>query len=248
MPEGPQQSAVLRRIFRLCLNNHLPPIAIAEKLNAAGTRWLDGSPWTNQRVRRVLACDLVTGRQPYGKTAADLGGRRVDQARSAWGSVRVFPAIVSQKLFDATQARLAELGGSRVKTDAEMLDDLRTVNARQGRISLELINAASGLQRSTTYFKRFGTITEACRLAGIVYDGPRERGRSREGNRLTRPEAIEALQRLYRGHGCINMYLCQADPSVPSLRWLRLEFGGLQQAFAYAGLPHYRSPIDTAAA
>jgi len=241
VPEGREQSAVLRRIFRLFLRDHRRPIEIATLLNARQSWWLDGTGWTNQRVRRALRCELVTGRQAFGKSAGALGSARTDQPRSRWTTIQIFPPIVSHKAFATAQARLAALEGSRVKTDAEMLADLKAVFALHGRISLSLIDATPGMQRSATYFRRFGTVTEACRLSGIAYEGPRQRGRSRAGNHLTRDEALAALRRVFDQRGRIDMYICQADATLPSLEWLRREFGSLHQAFNAAGLPFYRS-------
>lgn len=238
VPEGPKQSATLRKIFRLYLKQQLQPVRISERLNSEGIGWCDGTPWTRARVVDVLRCDLVTGRQPFGKTSCHLGKSRIYNPKDTWGMVRIFPPIVSMKTFNAAQARLAELNGSRKKTDAELLDDLRKVHKLHGRITNELLEATPGTASLQVYYARFGTMVRAYQRIGLHYT-PRERGRDANGQRLSREEVLEALRRLYREHGKINMSLCHADHRLPALGWLRWEFGSIAEAFEAAGLPHF---------
>lgn len=240
VPEGPTQSRTLRRIFRLFLSEHLPPVRIADRLNEEGSLWIDGTPWNKTRVSNVLRCELVTGRQPYGKTTHTLGRPIHQNARETWGSVEVFPPIVPLRTFNAAQARLRALRGHNIKTEREMLDDLRAIHARHGRLSIALIDATRGVQKSSAYFARFGTLGRAYKLIGIPY-APRERGLRPDGTRLSREEVLEGIRRVHAAHGRINMALCHSDQSLPALGWIRAEFGGLTEAFDAAGVAH-RSP------
>lgn len=236
VPEGPEQTSVLRRIFRLYLNDHLAMSEIARRLNAAGKFWLDGTPWNKTRISEVLRCELVTGRQPFGKTACFLG-ERVYHNRDTWGSVQVFPPIVPVKTYERVQARLAALNGRPGKTDEEMLSDLRAIKKKQGRVTAAMIDADPRCSASATYFSRFGTLSNAYKLAGFRY-APRERGRREDGSRLSREEVLDRLRALHAEKGRINMLLCRDDDRLPPLDWLRWEFGSLNEAFDAAGVPH----------
>jgi hypothetical protein len=209
---------------------------IARRLNTEGKFWLDGTPWTKARISEVLRCELVTGRQPFGKTACFLG-ERVYHDRSSWGSVQVFPAIVSAKTFERVQARLAALKGRPGKTSEEMLSDLRAMKKRHGRVTAAMIDADPHCSASATYFSRFGTLAKAYKLAGFHY-APRERGRRADGSRLSRGEVVGLIRALHAEKGRISMSLCREDDRLPPLDWLRWEFGSLSEAFDAAGVPH----------
>ncbi|MNS48914.1 hypothetical protein D3C72_815000 [compost metagenome] len=240
VPEGKVQSTTVRRIFRMFVDEHLQPVRIAERLNTSGSVWLDNTSWNKTRVANILRCELLVGRQPFGKTTHTLGKPIQYNARETWGSVQVFRPIVSLKMFKAAQTRLRELGGHHVKTEREMLDDLRSVHALHGRLNIQLIDATPGIQKSSAYFARFGTLGRAYKLIGIPY-APRERGRYPDGARLSREDVLAGIRRVHLTNGRINMALCHADQSLPSLGWIRAEFGGLTEAFDAAGVTH-RSP------
>lgn len=236
IPEGPKQSAVLRQIFRLYLNDHLRMTDIARRLNAERKPWLDGTPWNKKRISEVLRCELVTGRQPFGKTAVFLGDI-VYHDRATWGSVQVFPPIVPVKTYERVQARLASLHGRSGKTDEEMLEDLRILKGRYGRVTAAMIDADPRCGASATYCSRFGTLSKAYKLAGFHY-APRERGRREDGSRISREEVLDRIRDLHAEKGKINRFLCRDDERLPALDWIRWEFGSLNEAFDAAGVPH----------
>ncbi|MBU1347908.1 MAG: recombinase family protein [Alphaproteobacteria bacterium] len=233
--EGPEQSRVLRRIFDLFLTEQLYPVRIAAKLNKEGIPWLDGTGWTPNRVSNVLRCDLVTGRQPFGKTTHLLGQPIRYNARDTWGSVRVFGPIVSVKVFNAAAARLRALNGHHHKTDEELLDDLRAVYIKHGRLSNALMAATPNMHRHSAYRARFGSLENAFKLVGASY-AARPRGRRPDGTRLSREEVLDRIRALYARHGTITMALCHADKSLPPLEYIRAEFGGLADSFEAAGI------------
>lgn len=237
IPEGQEQSRTLRMIFRLFVAKQAPPCAIASELNRLGRPWIGGATWTNKRVSDVLRCELVTGRQPYGKTTSRLGAPLIYNDRSTWGMVQVFPPIVPLTTYNRAQRRLAALNGRLVKTDDELIADLRRIHRTHGRISTVLIDHDQWSCVASVYYGRFGTLAEAYRLAGLSYK-PRERGRHPDGRRLSRDEVITRLKELHHRHGRISMSLCHADQSLPALGWLRWEFGSLGEAYDAAGISH----------
>lgn len=237
IPEGESESDVLRLIFRLFVYRHLPPVRIAEELTRRGITWVDGTSWNKKRVNEALRCEFAVGRMAIGQTTAKLGQDRAYHPRAEWSYVQVFDPIVSPRLFAAAQARFRELDGSYGKTTAEMLDDLRKIWKRHGEISLRLINETRGVCAATTYFKRFGTLSNAYSQIGYGRDD-RRRGRHADGRRLSREEVFLALKALADRHGHVSMKLIEADRNLPSLDRLRAEFGSLPALYDAAGVPH----------
>ncbi|TAJ70412.1 MAG: recombinase family protein [Phenylobacterium sp.] len=237
LPEGDEQSAVLRLIFDLFVRSQMSPVRIAEDLAKRGITWLDATAWNKKRVNDALRCELAIGKMAVGQTTANLGEGRVYHPRTKWKFVDVFEPIVPPRLFAAAQARLAELDGSAGKTSGEMLNDLRQIWRRHGEISLRLITQTSSACAATTYFKRFGTLTNAYEQIGYSR-ADRKRGRRPDGTRLSRAEVVDGVKRLAATHGHVSMKLLEADRSLPSLDHLRAQFGTLPMLYLEARVPH----------
>lgn len=183
----------------------------------------------------MLRCDLVTGRQMFGKTETRLGVRYEILDRESWGSVMVFPAIVSQRLFEAAQRRLCELSGARGRTNTELITDIGNLFEMYGRLSAALIDGARGMACARAYEARFGTLAEAYRQVGFVR--PRlARGTDENGDPLSREGILDGLRRLHSEQGVINVTRLQSDRRLPSIHVLRVTFGSIGAAYAAAGV------------
>lgn len=74
----------------------------------------------------------------------------------------IFPAIISQKRFDAVQRKLND----RVflRSNERMLDDLRDFISKHGRATELMLNADRTMPKVDTYAKRFGSLSRAIAL------------------------------------------------------------------------------------
>ena len=116
---NPEQAAVVRRIFELCVQGH-GKVAIAKTLNEEGAlapRSQQGRPraWAASSVRAVLYRELYRGVIVWNKTQKrDSWGRVKQTARPEEEWLRI-PApnlrIVSDKLWEAAHARLEQTRG-----------------------------------------------------------------------------------------------------------------------------------------
>ncbi len=80
---------------------------------------------------------------------------------------RAFKPIIAPGLFAKAQRVLVELERGRALSDKELLDRLRALLRRKGRLSLQLMMTAKDAPHYTAYTKRFGSLTNAYRLAGF---------------------------------------------------------------------------------
>jgi len=233
-PGSADEVAVVRRIFRSYVHGKRHPFAISEALNRDGILWSDGTPWNARRVSRTLQMELMAGRLMAGMTEHRLGGPRRRNPSNQWEIISQFEPIVPPSLFEAARRRRLELGGSAGRTERELLNDLKKVLRKHGRISASLIEKTLGRGRSCTYFNRFGSLRNA--YARIGYDGPPLTRRPRFRSPCTPEVAIAALQQVQRDFGRVSVKLIEHHPDLPSARQLKKVFGSLTAAYAAANV------------
>ena len=239
--KGPvHEVQVARRIFKQFIDFRMDAGEIAAHLNDRAEMWHDGSPWTSGRIRNVLACDLLVGTQGYAKTVRLLGQDSIERPRSEWRFVTVCPPIVPLAVFKAAQRRRVALDGTIGLTDGELIDDLKKVLALHGRLSVQLINDSPLCRHPSIYAKRFGSMLKT--YAKVGYVPPKYvKGRSLDGDHITKEEMITELQRLERTFGRVTVERINEDIRVPAVWTLRRVFGSLPQAYAAAGVQWGRS-------
>ena len=81
-----------------------------------------------------------------------------------------FPAIITDEQWQQAYERVVE--ETRRPEDGEMLDGLRRVWKRNGKLSSDIINASRDIPSAVAYGKHFGGINEAYKLIGypLIHD------------------------------------------------------------------------------
>lgn len=234
VPGDPAEIAIVRRVFALYLKGKKSPSAIARQLNADGLRFCENSAWTFQHVRRLLRCELLTGKVFYGKSSRDLNGKRVLYPRDAWSGTKVFDPIISEAMFKAAERRREWVHLHRRRSDERLLNDLRCVRARYGRISTALIDSMPECSNASYYDKRFGSLGAALALIG---EPPRlNRLGASLGRAIPVEHLVEALRILEREHGYVSCDVIQAASNAPSVQTYLGRFGSMKAAYAAAGV------------
>lgn len=163
----PEEVETVRRIYRMFTYEGCGKQAIADRLNGEGIVCEGGRAWRAWTVAQVLSNEKYTGSIVYGREARKLRGRKV--IRPLAHRVRVdgaFEAIVSRDLFRA--AAKVTAAQAVHATDAELLDQLAELRARNGALSDKIVNDAPGMASTNTYIRRFGGLREAYRRIGYV--------------------------------------------------------------------------------
>lgn len=232
---GPRtEVATVREVFRLYVHESLSPTEIARRLNERGQAWKHGGPWKDINVVHLLNNEIVTGVQAFNKSSTYLGKRTANHPVETWVRRRICPPMVSAQLFSAAKARRAALQG-RARTDDEMLEGLRRLLARRGRLSSYLIEAAPDLLNCHSYRSRFGSIKAAYGLIGYDYRAHLLRNTPRTLPK-TPDEILEGLRRLSREQQRLGRRLIYEDRRLPSVNYIRKTFGSLKAAYRAAGL------------
>lgn len=192
VPGPPEEVAIVRWIYRSFIEEGKMESEIATALNAKGIKTDYGRDWNRGTVHQVLTNEKYIGNNVYHRTSFKLKRKHVENPPDRW--IRkdgVYEGIVAPELF--LQAREIILARSQKLSDEEMLEKLRALLSRHGRISGILIDEAEGLPSSTAFRHRFGTLVNAYRLIG--YDPGIDFSFIEENRRLRQrhPEILAAV-------------------------------------------------------
>lgn len=163
VPGPPEAVRTVRLAFNLYTKQGKSRREIAEILNR-GTCFRGSSKWTNTTVRLLLTAPIYKGAYAYAKHDLRFGGWRL-LPREEW-IVRenTFPAIISEKQWSQAQSRIdTEI---RPWASDEMLNDLRRLWKREGRLNSKLIHEDKTIASVVAYAHRFGSLNAAYILIG----------------------------------------------------------------------------------
>jgi DNA invertase Pin-like site-specific DNA recombinase len=140
---------------------------IAEELNARGIQTDWGRSWTRATVHEVLTNEKYIGNNVYNRISFKLKKKRVRNTPDMLVRVNaVFEPIVETDLFVRAQEIIAER--SKRLSDEELLDWLRQVLAKSGRLSALVIDEHEDGPSSSVYRTRFGSLVRAYRMIGYI--------------------------------------------------------------------------------
>ncbi|TGN90202.1 recombinase family protein [Bradyrhizobium yuanmingense] len=168
VPGPASEQKVVRRIFSAFVNEKKSRTQIAGELNADGIPNARGKLWTSLTISNTLKNEAYAGHIVYNRRSQKLGEKQVTNPPDMW--VRrnnAFNPIIAPRLFAKAQRRLAQVEHGRLLTDDQMLDRLRALLGREGRLSLKLMMTTKGMPHSKTYAQRFGSLAEAFRRVGF---------------------------------------------------------------------------------
>lgn len=131
----------------------------------------------------------------------------------------------------------ADIGGRpyrvhcRKYADQDMLDRLKALFEREGRLTYELINRSPELPSPTTYMKRFGTLRRAYALVG--YECPTA-PRTSFKTKYSDDAILTALGQMVMANGRVTRAMMDNSPDLPSSSTIERRFGSLARALAAA--------------
>jgi DNA invertase Pin-like site-specific DNA recombinase len=163
-PGSPREVARVREIYRLTISERRSANSIAREFNRKGSKCC-GRRWTCGQIMAILRNPKYMGCSTWGRTRGVLGIRRVPVPKEEWTlKPGAFTGIIDQKTYDAAQRALTDR--TFYKSDEDLLDSLRMLLARQGKLSQDLINAARDVPGHGTYLHRFGSVRRAYEMIG----------------------------------------------------------------------------------
>jgi hypothetical protein len=165
IPGPDEEVKVVHWIYQTFISEGKGESEIAKSLNAQGMVTDFGRAWNRATVHQVLTNEKYIGNNVYHRTSFKLKLKHVANPQEKWiRADGIFEGIIEPSLFHT--ARGIILARSRKLTDDEMLEKLRGVLNKHGRICGMLIDEAEDIPSSAAFSHRFGSLVSAYRLIG----------------------------------------------------------------------------------
>jgi len=162
VPGPPEELAVIRRIFKLYVQDRLSIAEITRRLSKKGIPGYGGKPLGHQAIRHILSCELCIGQMTYNVTTSELQSPTRKNPEELWARFPAFEPVVSGSQFRRAQERLAQ---SQVRWDKESIAaSLRTLLSEKGRLT-QIVEAESGPCYETVV-NHFGSLDAAYAAVG----------------------------------------------------------------------------------
>jgi len=161
----------VRDIFQMFTEQRIREGDIAVQLNTRKVTAPGGGQWKELTIRLILMHQIYTGANIYNRKTKRLHGPTRRNPFNRWVIVPgAFEAIVSPDMFKQAQEILA--ARNQRLTDQEVIDRLRRLFESHGRLTGLIIESTSGLPKTASLRKRFGSLINAYRLIG--WDPPHD--------------------------------------------------------------------------
>jgi|SRR5579863_1323034 len=165
VPGPAHEIQCVKEIYRMLLGQKMSVYGIARELNEQRIEYIGDSQWDYAAVLAVLTHPKYTGCHVFGRTSSKLYTPVVRLPKSEW----VLTPGAFQPIIDhATYSDAQRIIQTRTinKSDEELLDSLRSLLAKKGRLSLSLIKNSEDVPSPSTYRHRFGSLRRAYELIG----------------------------------------------------------------------------------
>jgi DNA invertase Pin-like site-specific DNA recombinase len=191
-PGPEEEQETIRWIYRAFLEEGKTEREIADDLNRRKVLTDLERPWTRGTVHQVLTNEKYIGNNVYHRTSFKLKRKHVLNPPDMWvRAEHAFPAIVDSATFAKVQE--AVLARAKRYSDDEMLQVLRDLWSRHGRISGLLIDEQEGMPSSTAFAHRFGSLIRAYKLVGYTPDTDYSFVEINRYLRLRHPEVVQEV-------------------------------------------------------
>ena len=140
---------------------------IAMQLNAQGIANHFNRPWSRGTVREILTNEKYVGNNVFNRTSGKMKSKAKPNPETEW--VRkdlAFERIIDPERFYTVQGIYRER--NKKATDEELLQGLRDLYAKQGRLSALIIDESDFLPPSSLFRTRFGGLLRAYRMIGYT--------------------------------------------------------------------------------
>jgi hypothetical protein len=163
---GPRHEIlIVQNIFDLYTVGRVSVRGITTLLNERGIATDRGWRWNKHTVQELLANPKYIGANVYNRRSYKLNKKAVRNPPDMWirrdGAFEpIVPLETFQKAQEITHSKTINL------TDDDMLDQLRRLWHKEGKISTALINSSEEMPYACAFRRRFECLSDACSLIG----------------------------------------------------------------------------------
>lgn len=168
VPGPPEEVALVRRVFRMFVEEARSEHDIATTLNSEGYASSLGRRWKSRVITRMLTYEGYQGIFNWGHSSSKFGGPRVMNSPDCWIRIEnVFQPIIEKAQFERAQEIF--VNRRHALSDEEMLRRLKILLADRGTLTAKMIDASKQMPSSRSFASRFGSIVEAYALVGFLF-------------------------------------------------------------------------------
>ena len=163
-PGDEREVDTILEIFKLFVNKHRPPDAIAAMLNQRQIPSPGKSAWTRSAVYAILRNEIYAGTMVWNKTSQKLNTKSIHNLPADWvRTEEAFQPIVPMPLFAQAQQIIHEQEEilRRKYSDADMLSRLNELYRQYGTINHGLIASNDEMVSPARYISRFHSLNMA---------------------------------------------------------------------------------------
>jgi DNA invertase Pin-like site-specific DNA recombinase len=209
VPGPPDEIQTVLWIYHLFAEEGKVESEIASALNERGSTTDLGRPWTRGTVHQVLINEKYVGNNVYNRVSFKLKKKRVinppDMLIRKDGA---FEPLVPPELFFKVQSIIRDR--SQRFSDDELLNQLRGLLERRGRLSGLLIDEADDMASSSVFRSRFSSLLRAYQLIGYTPERDYEFVETNRQLRLMYPKVVaDVIERIRQLGGAIS-----SDPTT----------------------------------
>ena len=165
IPGPDEEVRCVREIYRMLIQKGMSFSAIANELNRRRVRYRENSAWSLRAVEAILTKPKYAGFNVYGRTSCKLYTAPVPVPRSKWTIVAgAFEAVVEPATYSEAQQIIGAY--TRNRSEEQMVEDLRAILAKEGRITADLVARSPNTPSLNTYARHFGALSRAYKLIG----------------------------------------------------------------------------------
>jgi DNA invertase Pin-like site-specific DNA recombinase len=163
---GPEKElSIVRDIFALFTGECMSETGIARHLNEKGILTDRGRAWTRTGIHSLLTNPKYIGTNIFNRKSYKLSKKMVTNPTTMWiRRDNAFEGIVSTTVFAKAQQLVANRAFGW--TDEEMLDSLRRLWAKKGRLTAALINQDRSTPCVSAFLEHFKHLTRVYDLIG----------------------------------------------------------------------------------
>ncbi|MDZ4253394.1 MAG: recombinase family protein [Sulfuritalea sp.] len=166
LPGPADEVRMVNSIFRWLIDEDLSISQMIARLNKMDVRTDLGRRWTFSTVREVLTNEKYIGNNIYNRRSFKLKKLQVKNPPAMWiRKEAAFEGIVPPEIFWAAQQVLN--ARATKYTDEELLERLRLVYQKRGRLSSFIIDQSPDLPGYDAVTRRFGSLARAYDLIGF---------------------------------------------------------------------------------
>jgi DNA invertase Pin-like site-specific DNA recombinase len=165
VPGPAKEQAIVREIFSMALAGKRS-LNISRELNKRQIPFLNGKTWELYHVLGILQNPAYAGINVWGRTSQSLMRGTIRLPPAQWiRCENAFRATIDSRTFSKVQEIFAR---DTLYSDEELLDGLRRLLARRGRLSEKIIAVARDVPSPHTYQLHFGSLNRAYQLVGYA--------------------------------------------------------------------------------